>query len=177
MLFTTGPLHQPQLGILNKGTEHHFRTMDSLSVCISLPLCVWVHVCIYACMLCMHVGKHFLFGCMYVCVHSCGGPMLMLQIILVCSCPLFVEHDPFNEAQSSPSWLGQLALQIPHFYFLRLELHTGYHDYLTFTLFSESLNSSYLRGKSLNPLPRAYLLEFNSVWTTLRKPNQTKICI
>lgn len=132
-------------------------------------MCAFMHGCFE----CVRVST-FLCEYMYACVHSCGGPVLMSQIIRDCSCTLFIEHDPLTVTQSSLTWPVQLALQSPCLYLLRLQLQTGYHAYLTSTLFSESLNSSCLRGKSLNPLPRPYLLEFNSAWTTLKKPYQTK---
>lgn len=74
----------------------------------------------------------------------------MSEIIHDHSFTLFIETDPLNQTQSSPIWLGQLVLWIQHLSLMRLELQTGYHGYLAFTLFSGSLNYSCFKGKGFN---------------------------
>lgn len=54
-----------------------------------------VHACVYVCM--------FLHMCGSVCVHACGGPTLLLEVILHCS-SLFTEAGPVNQTQSSATW-------------------------------------------------------------------------
>lgn len=98
---------------------------------------------LHACFAYVWTGT-FLGGCMCMCVHSCGDPGLMSEIILDHTYILIIG------AQSSLIRLVQFVLRIHHLYLMRLELQTGYHGILAFTKSFGPLNSSFFRNKWSN---------------------------